>query len=405
MPQFIKPLLAHLAMLVLACAPGAAHAVSHPGPIVPDIAGGRVVLHRAVCARDARPLHMHCHAHVVVRADGTPLGGKAAVSASPPSGLSPADLRNAYHLTLTGSNATVIAIVDAYGYPRAESDLATYRAQFGLPQCTVASGCLTRINQRGGTTLPVTDTGWSQEQALDIEMASAICPACRILLVEADDDSEANLAAAVAMAASRGAIAISNSYGGAEDGTRPFAHAYHLPGIAVTASAGDSGYGAEFPASAPLTIAVGGTRLVANATNARGWSETVWSGTGSGCSAMYDKPAWQTDPLCTKRMMNDVAVVAAPGTGVATYGPLGPGNTSGWMVFGGTSVGAPMIAAIFAAYGAKPTGARSLWRHTAELYDVIKGSDGACGATYFCEAEPGYDGPSGNGTPKGKAGL
>jgi hypothetical protein len=383
-----------------------ARAVSHQGPIErDDTTAGRIVLHRAVCARDNRPLHMHCHAHVQVRADGSAAIGKTATSSTAPAGYGPADLRSAYRITLTGSSATVIAVVDAYGYPRAESDLATYRAQFGLPPCTGASGCLTRINQRGGSALPATDIGWAQEQALDIEMASAMCPNCRILLVEADDDSATNLAAAVAQAVSRGAAAVSNSYGGTEPGTRAFAQTYHRPGIAITASAGDSGYGAEFPASAPWTIAVGGTRLVRDATTARGWRETVWTGTGSGCSALYPKPAWQTDPLCTRRMMNDVAVVAAPAAGVATYGPLGPGGTSGWMVFGGTSVGAPLIAGIYAAAGATPSGARALWLRAGSLNDVIRGSDGACGGTYFCAAQTGYDGPSGNGTPKGKAGF
>lgn len=382
-----------------------AGAVSHLGPIVQDIQAGQIVLHRATCAHDSRPLHMHCHAQVRVRADGHPAIGKAASSSAAPAGYGPADLRSAYRVTFAGSSASVIAIIDAYGYPRAESDLTVYRAQFGLPPCTAASGCFTRINQRGGSAPPPTDIGWAQEQALDIEMASAMCPNCRILLIEADDDNAANLAAAVMLAAARGVAAISNSYGGTEQDTRQYARTYQHPGIAITASAGDTGYGTEFPASTPYTIAVGGTRLVVDATAPRGWRETVWTGTGSGCSAIYPKPGWQTDPLCTKRMMNDVAAVAAPGTGVAVYGPLGPNGTAGWMVFGGTSVGAPLIAAIYAAAGARPTGGRSLWLQPGNLNDVIRGSDGACGGTYFCAAKPGYDGPSGNGTPQGKAAL
>lgn len=386
------------------CAP-AARALSHPGPILQEIEAGRIVLHRATCAHDPRPLHMHCHAHVQVRADGHPAIGKAASSAAVPQGYGPADLRSAYGVTFPGSSATLIAIVDAYGYPRAESDLATYRAQFGLPPCTAASGCLTRLNQRGGSTPPPTDAGWAQEQALDLDMASAMCPNCRILLVEADDDNETNLAAAVMLAAARGAAAISNSYGGTETDTRQYARTYQHPGIAITASAGDQGYGTEFPASTPFAIAVGGTKLLRDATTIRGWREMVWTGTGSGCSAIYPKPAWQTDALCTRRMMNDVAAVAAPATGVAVYGPLGPSGISGWMVFGGTSVGAPLVAGIYAAAGARPTGGRSLWLRPGGLNDVTRGSDGACGGTYFCAAKTGYDGPSGNGTPQGSAGL
>jgi len=399
----ITALLAALFALSWSLCATAALARSTPGPIEHEDHAGRVVLHRAVCARDIRPRHMHCHAHVLVRADGNPVVGTSTTISIVPSGYGPADLRNAYRIAATGSNSTVIAVVDAYGYPKAESDLATYRAQFGLPACTTASGCFTRINQRGGTTPPQTDTGWAQEQALDIQMASAMCPNCRILLIETDDDTIDNLAAGVVRAVSRGAAAISNSYGGTEPGTRAYALTYKHPGIAMTASAGDAGYGAEFPASAPDMIAVGGTKLVRAANTARGWKETAWANTGSGCSAIYPKPLWQTDTLCTKRMMNDVAAVAAPSTGVAIYGPIGPGNTSGWMVFGGTSVGAPLIAGIYAAAGAKPVGARSLWRRSGDLFDVTSGSDGQCGGTYFCIAGTGYDGPTGNGTPKGKA--
>jgi hypothetical protein len=394
------------AWAALALVAGPAPAMSHLGLIEREDHAGTVVLHRAVCARDTRPGHMHCHAHVVVHANGTPAAAprptRSGASWLVPSGYGPADLRNAYRIAAKGSATTIVAVVDAYGYPGAQTDLAAYRATYGLPPCTAASGCFIRVNQRGGSAPPPTDTGWSQEQALDIQMASAMCPNCRILLVETDDDTIDNLAAGVTLAAARGAAAISNSYGGSEPGTRAYAQVYKRPGIAMTASAGDTGYGAEFPASAPYMIPVGGTRLV-RAANARGWKETVWTQTGSGCSAIYAKPAWQTDALCTKRMMNDVAAVAAPATGVAVYGPIGPGGTSGWMVFGGTSVGAPLIAGIYAAAGTRPLGARSIWRHRAELYDVTSGNNGACGNTYFCTAETGYDGPAGNGTPKGKA--
>jgi hypothetical protein len=398
-----------LALIVVLCAPwSGVLAASQRGPVEQDLHLGRVVLHRAVCARNPLPGHMHCHAHVVVRADGTPQPGRAATVLAPaaaPSGYGPADLRSAYRFSLTGSATSVIAIVDAYGYPGAEADLATYRSQYGLPPCTVASGCLTVVNQRGGTTAPSFDSGWAQEQALDLDMASALCPQCRLLLVQADDDQGGNLASGVALAVARGAIAISNSYGGTEPDTRALASTYHQPGIAITASAGDSGYGAEFPASAPYVIAVGGTKLVRDTTTARGWRETVWKGTGSGCSAIYPKPAWQTDPLCTKRMLNDVAVVGAPATGVAVYGPLGTGSTSGWMVFGGTSIGAPIIAGIYAAANAHPTGARALWLRQSALNDITQGQNGSCGGTYFCVAQTGYDGPSGNGSPDGKSGF
>ena len=400
-----RGLLAGLFAMIAACPALPLAARSTMGPMLREDNAGRSVLHRAVCNRDPRPGHMHCHAHVNVMASGAPAPGKAATAApqTVPAGFGPADLRSAYQITAMGSAGTIIAIVDAYGYPGAEADLAVYRAQYGLAPCTSASGCFTRIDQRGGTAYPATDTGWAQEQALDIQIASAMCPGCRILLIESDDDSIDNLVAAVTLAVARGATAISNSYGGTEPGTRAYAKSYRHPGLAITASAGDTGYGVEFPASAPDVIAVASTRLVRNAGEPRGWSETVWASTGSGCSAIYPKPAWQTDTLCTRRMVADVAAVASPITGVAVYGPIGSGQSPGWMTFGGTSIGAPLIAGIYAAAGAHPTGARRLWLHPEWLYDITSGRNSACGGTYFCIAGPGYDGPSGNGAPHGKA--
>lgn len=395
-------LIAGLAVML----PAPAMALSHMGVVEREEHQGQIILHRQVCARNPLPGHMHCHAHVRVTAQGTPTRGRtmasAAVSAVVPAGYGPADLRSAYKLAVRGVGTTLIAVVDAYGYPNAEADLAVYRKQYNLPPCTVASGCLTIVNQRGGNTQPKSDVGWAQEQALDLDMVSAMCPNCRLLLVQTDDDSTDNLAAGVTRATLLHAKAISNSYGGDEGGTHGYSQIYHVKGVAITASAGDSGYGVEFPASAPYVIAVGGTKLTPAPGTTRGWKEVTWAKSGSGCSKVFFKPAWQTDTLCTKRMMNDVAAVGSPSTGVAVYGPIGPIATSDWMIFGGTSVGAPLIAGIYAAAGATPTGARSLWLKRQWLFDVTLGSDGTCGGTYFCTAEPGYDGPTGNGVPHGK---
>src|SRR5689334_1840431 len=267
---------------------------------------------------------VRCHARVIVDAAGKP------VPNATPSGLGPAQLRDAYKITSNGSSATVIAIVDAFGYPGAETDLATYRSTFGLSPCTTANGCFRKVDQRGGTSFPRLDVGWAQETALDLDMASAICPNCKILLVEGDTNSFANLAAAVNTAASLGAHVISNSYGGGEAGTAATEASYNHPGVAVTASSGDSGFGVEFPASSPHVVAVGGTSLSLSG----GRTETAWSGAGSGCSTIYAKPSWQSDPLCTKRMEADVSAVADPATGVAVYGPSSR-NRSAWLVFGG----------------------------------------------------------------------
>jgi subtilase family serine protease len=361
---------------------------------------GRVYA-RTVCGDMAVRGDTRCFAKVVTDARGDILNGKPALSRyATPSGYGPSDLRSAYKVTGTGSSSYTIAIVDAYGYPNAESDLATYRSQYGLPACTTANGCFQKVNQSGvAGNYPRTDTGWDQEQALDLDMASAMCPDCKILLVQASTSSLSNLATAVNTAVSLGADAVSNSYGGGESGTQSYEGAWNHPGVAVTVSSGDNGYGVEFPASSPHVTAVGGTSLT-KASNTRGWSETAWNGAGSGCSTVYAKPSWQTDALCAKRTVADVSAIADPNTGVAVYGPT-TSRRSGWMVFGGTSVASPLIAGIYAVQGGTATYGSDPYSHTSALFDVTSGSNGSCGGTYLCTAGTGYDGPTGLGTPNG----
>jgi subtilase family serine protease len=297
--------------------------------------------------------------------------------------------------------------VDAYDDPNAEADLGVYRSQFGLPACTTANGCFRKVDQRGGTTYPRSNGGWAQEISLDVDMVSAICPNCHILLVEADSNAFANLSAAVDEAATLGANAISNSYGGNEysSETSDQSH-YNHPGKAVTVSSGDNGYGVEFPAASQYVTAVGGTHLT-RSSGGRGWTETVWSGAGSGCSAYISKPSWQTDSGCSKRTVADVSADADPNTGVAVYDSLRYQGRSGWLVFGGTSVASPIIASVYALagnegsinYGSYP------YSHTGSLFDVTSGSNGNCGGSYLCTAKVGYDGPTGIGTPNGTGGF
>ncbi|MEO7177449.1 MAG: hypothetical protein ABIW83_01260, partial [Allosphingosinicella sp.] len=222
-----------------------------------------------------------------------------------------------------------------------------------------------------------------------------------IVLVQASTASFANLATAVRTAAAMpGVTAISNSYGGGEAGSASYEASYNQPGKAVTVSSGDSGYGVEFPATSPHVIAVGGTHLV-RAANTRGWTETVWSSGGSGCSTVYAKPSFQTDALCTMRMEADVSAVGDPNTGVAVYGPT-TRRASGWLVFGGTSVSAPIIAGIYGVTGhGAANGAANIYANAGLLNDVTSGTNGTCGGTYFCTAGVGYDGPTGMGTPNG----
>jgi subtilase family serine protease len=358
------------------------------------------VFHVQVCPGPASRGTARCHAHVVTDHGGKPIE-HAASPKTVPGGYGPADLRSAYNVTATGSAATVIAIVDAYGYANAESDLAVYRSTFGLPPCTTANGCFAKYNQSGVKgSYPRDNTGWAQETALDLDMASAICPGCKIILVEANTNSFTNLGKAVNTAATLGAHVISNSYGGGEAGSSSYAAYYDHAGVAVTVSSGDSGYGVQFPASARTVTAVGGTSLNRDS-SARGWNETVWSGAGSGCSTLYAKPSWQTDTGCAKRMEADVSAVADPYTGVAVYGPGRAGSS--WQVYGGTSVAAPLVGGIYAVNGGAVNYGSDPYANLGALFDVVTGSNGSCSVAYYCNAGAGYDGPTGLGTPNGSA--
>jgi len=331
------------------------------------------------------------------------------------SGYGPTQLQSAYNLaSAAAANGTgqTVAVVDAFDDPNAASDLAVYRSQYGLPACTVANGCFSKVNENGATSplpspAPASDD-WTGEESLDVDMVSAICPNCHIILVEASSESNDDLGAGVNAAVSLGAKFVSNSYGGSEasnDSTYDSEY-YDHPGVAVTASSGDSGYGVEYPAASQYVTAVGGTSL-STASNSRGWTESVWStssseGAGSGCSADDPKPTWQKDTGCSKRTVADVSAVADPATGVAVYDTYN--SNGGWNVYGGTSVASPLIASVYALAGAPAAGttpASYLYAHTSNLYDVTSGSTSTCTPAYLCTAEVGYDGPTGLGTPDG----
>jgi len=353
--------------------------------------------HRHVCG-PASVGFARCHAIVRTYRSGAP-----AVTTTP-SGYGPAALQSAYALpSATNGAGQVFAIVDAYDDPNAASDLSNYRATFGLGPClsSGSSPCFRKVNQAGGTRMPHANGGWAQETSLDLDMASAICPNCRVLLVEASSASFADLGTAVDTAVSLGATVVSNSYGGSEFASEVTSEShYHHPGVAITVSSGDSGYGASFPAASQYVTAVGGTSLKADSST-RGWSETAWSGAGSGCSAFEPKPSWQADQDCARRTIADVSAVADPNTGVAVYDSYAFQGYKGWMVFGGTSVSAPVIAGVYALAGtANVLQFSSLpYATTSALFDVTSGSNGSCSSSYLCTAAFGYDGPTGLGTP------
>jgi subtilase family serine protease len=307
-----------------------------------------------------------------------------------------------------------VAVVDAPGDPNIAADLATYRAEYGLPACTTDSGCLNIVGQDGGPPSGslFNNAGWGVETALDLDMVSAACPACHILLVEANDSSLDSLGAAEQTAIRLGADVVSNSYGIYElAGITSYAPDYQSSTVPIVASSGDNGYGlngtlggTQFPASLPTVTAVGGTALTKAPHTKRGWTETAWSGSGSGCSAYFTKPRWQRDAHCGMRTVADTAAVADPSTPVAVYDSYLPGGTPGWLLVGGTSAAAPLIAAVYALAGNTTQAASPayLYGHTHSLYDVTSGSNGSCGqSNYLCNARHGYDGPTGWGTPDG----
>jgi subtilase family serine protease len=244
---------------------------------------------------------------------------------------------------------------------------------------------------------------------LDIEMVSAICPNCHILLVEGSSPTTANLGTAVNTAVAQGAVSVSNSYGGSESSSETsYDNSYYKhPGVAIVASSGDSGYTREYPAASQYVTAVGGTAL-SRASNSRGWTESVWStssseGAGSGCSAYEPKPSFQHDTGCSRRTIADVSAVADPATGVAVYDSYGSG---GWTVFGGTSVASPIIGAMYALANspAPSTYPNSYpYANPGALWDVTTGHTATCSPAYLCTGEVGFDGPTGLGTPNGAA--
>lgn len=374
----------------------------------------------AACPTPARG-HASCQSLVVppaARLASVTGAAAAATTGVGGSGLSPEELQSAYELPSTvagaGSEQTV-AVVDAYDDPTAEADLAEYRSAYGLAPCTTAGGCFRKLDQSGGEEYPPAPTtgegDWDLEISLDLDMVSAVCPNCHIVLVEASSDSFADLTTAEQEAVRAGATEISNSWAGVEFGEETsYDHDFDQPGIPITAASGDWGYdnrqlggtAPSYPAASPYVIAVGGTVLAA-AENSRHWSESAWEDSGSGCSRFEPKPSYQQDAGCPRRSENDVSAVAEDLSVYDTSHPQGSGNLPAWITVDGTSAATPIVAAVEAlSEGAERSlGAAAFYRSPGSLHDILSGSDGACPQFYLCQAGGGYDGPSGNGTPAG----
>jgi alpha-tubulin suppressor-like RCC1 family protein len=360
---------------------------------------------------------VHGRKRLVLQNATTPLQGSGEKG-----GFDPQDLQSAYDIPTAGGAGETIGIVDANGFVEAEHALAVYRERYGLPPCTTANGCFRKVNQKGQEgSYPGEGGGWATEQALDIEMVSAACPECHILLVQASEASDVDLGAAENTAVKLGAIEISNSWSSPEQDcgaqlTECEQHGHEFfehPGVMLFFAAGDNAYdnvfenadSPDFPASLPSVVAVGGT-VLRRAGNARGWTEEPWyeperrAGGGSGCSR-FAKPSWQVDPGCPGRMTTDVAADGACESPMSVY-------AGGWENVCGTSASSPLLAGIEAhaesSIRSLP-GAEAFYEATGGLYDITTGINGKCSdapeVAYFCRAEPGYDGPTGNGTPDG----
>ena len=333
---------------------------------------------------------------------------------SGPQGITPSEMGEIYgfHLVTNQGLGQVIGIVDAYDDPNIEADLAVFSTEFELPACTTSNGCFRKLYATGSK--PVPSAGWAGEISLDVEWAHAVAPQARIVLVEAKNDTTQALFNAVAAAVSNGATVVSMSWGCGEfAGELALDPTFQSAAISYVASAGDSGPVTEYPAASPYVVSVGGTTLAD--TRAFQWkSESVWNtslgATGGGVSSYEPEPSWQAAfQNQGNRGVPDLAYDADPATGVAVYNSFGEVGQRGWMQVGGTSAGAPQIAALIAIVNSSRLQAgkpplhfpAALYSFPAGYHDIVTGSNGSCGT--LCDALPGYDFTTGLGTPVANA--
>jgi subtilase family serine protease len=447
---FVLTVLAAAGGLVASAIPGGASAPSMT----------TVWVAKSACAA-AAPDHMSCFAQKIVAkrvttAKANQLPAVARVRPSfgngPAGGFTPGEVAKAYGFNPNGSTNQTVAIVDAYRDPSVLADLNHFDSQYGLPPETASS--FTVVNQTGGSVSAInTDVGWAGETALDVDAVRGLCHKCKILLVEATTNDNANLGAAVNYAAAHAKI-VSNSYGGPEtdpENTPAVKADYDHHGVAILASTGDDGWYAwdqsnigcpnscttvptddvpSTPASYNTVVGVGGTALYVNPNGTRSlervWNENgpagVWGfnlgapigAAGSGCSTQINGQLWQqkvagyTSLGCgtTRRNGVDIAAIADPFTGydiyetTATWCASGNQDDNGnacpttdplWETFGGTSLASPVIGAMWALAG----GPGAVKYPALSLYGHFKSGhptyDVTVGGTGLCDtATPGF---------------
>jgi hypothetical protein len=343
-------------------------------------------------------------------------------AASVPQALTPGELHSAYALPDRGAPDQTIAVVSAFDDPSAAADLAAFDSHFDLPSCTTSDGCLRVINEEAQS-LPLpapalSGSQWITESVLGIDTAHAVCQSCHIVLVEADGADPVDFSRAVAAGGAVGATVVVTTFIIAEDqSVDDLAPWFSNPRTAIVSAAGDPEPGAQYgwigqlnwPSSLPSVLSAGGTTL--SLTTGGGYGgETAWTGTVSGCSKYDAAPAWQAKIAQAdcggERAGNDVSAVANPGliVHISNAGPAG----GPWYTAQGTSLAAPVLGGVIGLAGSMgsqeaPTLYARARSDPGAFHDILSGTDAVGCGSVLCQAGPGWDGPTGLGTPDGLA--
>jgi len=410
MPATRFPATARLAALVLSAFLGLTVSQARAATGIRNICGTappgqvRCEAQVLVSGRKAKPVHPQIHPAITGTRSRVISHTAGATVSTEPQSNTPLYLQQAYDLTALsatqGTNETV-AVVDAYNDPSAAADLATFRADSGLPACSTATGCFRVLNELGTVApVPINDVGWSVEESLDVDAVSSLCPNCKIVLLEANGPDDADMQDAIQAAVSAGATIVSNSWSETAS-TSPFTTNFAYPGVSIVAAAGDNGTAqsgqSAYPAALPTVTAVGGTTLNASTLSPRGYTETAWDNTGSGCDTNEPAPAWQPQNGCAGRAYNDVSADGDPNTGLSVY----DSQDGGWLQLGGSSLAAPLAAAYEAVTGVNGTTPQWAYTDASLLNGVDSGSNGSCGISLICNAATGWNGPGGVGSISG----
>ncbi len=277
-----------------------------------------------------------------------------------PSGLSPTDIQTAYNLpSATKGNGQGIAVVEICDNPNVASDLATYRATFGLPASNFS-----KFNQNGQQSgYPPANYLFGLAIDVDVEMVSATCPNCAIYLIEANGLDQTDMQTAEATAVNLGAHIVVNSWGCTGKGCVDQSY-FDTKGVTYIGLGENQDI---YPADFDSVVAAGGTYLKKGGGGKRGWTETIWQD-GGGCFTDNPKPSWQHDSWCAGRSANDVSIVA---WNIAAYDSY---NFGGWLNVGGTGVPQGELGGIFGLAGnaTKQDGGETFWlpAHQRHLYKL-----------------------------------